>query len=252
MEVNSDPPFLTNDVIILAGGAGRRLRKSLGGLPKPMVSILGRPFLEWMILYLRSIGFSSFIISVGYRREVIKNHFQSGARWGIDIQFVEESVPLGTGGALKRASSAAKTQDILILNGDSLCTCDMGDFFRFHRSRETLATLCCVSVHDISRYGTFRRGPGSRIEAFAEKEERSGQGFINAGMYWMRRDFLQGIGNRVPLSLEKDIFPGCTNGSLYAYCTEGDFIDIGTPESLERAAQFLRRNGFLNLASTAR
>ena len=237
----------SHDVIILAGGLGKRLRHALDGLPKPMVPIMGKPFLEWMILYLRSKGFGSYILSVGYKREVIKNHFHSGKRWGVKIRYVEEDTPLGTGGALKKALRRVTTPEALVLNGDSLCTCDIHDFFQFHRIHEGAVTLCCVRIDDPSRYGSVSISRGSRIEAFVEKDRIKRRSYINSGMYWMKKVFGSELDARVPLSLEKDVFPGLIGGALYAYRSNADFIDIGTVGSLASAPDFLKRNGFLEI-----
>lgn len=250
MEEDYRSHLSSSDVIILAGGMGKRLRKSLGGLPKPMVPVLGRPFLEWVILHLISLGFGSFVISIGYRRDMIKEHFGSGRELGASIRYVEEDSPLGTGGALKRASAAVQSADVLVLNGDSFCMCDMSDFYRLHMTCGGQATLCCVNVNDISRYGSVRIGSGHRIEAFVEKGRYSGEGCINAGIYWMKMGFLEGLDDRAPLFLEENVFPGHVDADLYAYRSYGDFIDIGTPESLGRSPAFLRSNGFLNLTQS--
>lgn len=244
-------PFFRNDVIILAGGLGKRIRESLGGLPKPMVPVAGRPFLEWALLYLRSFGFRSFVFSTGYRRELIRGFFGAGRRWGVRIRYVEEAEPLGTAGALRAAVAGTHTADVLVLNGDSLCLCDPGGFHRFHRARGGGATLCCVRVRDASRYGTVAFDARRRIERFIEKGKRGG-GWVNAGMYWVRRGFLEGMEGRAPLSLERDILPRRTGGGLYAYCAKGAFIDIGTPEALARAPGFARRNALGRFARDIR
>ncbi|MDP8247489.1 MAG: sugar phosphate nucleotidyltransferase [Candidatus Tritonobacter lacicola] len=249
--MNSRPDFAFSDVVVLAGGAGKRLGRLAGRMPKPMVPVLGRPFLEWVVIYLRSLGFGTFIMSVGYRRDAIKSHFGSGDGLEVEVRYVEESTPLGTGCALGRASAAAGTRDVLVLNGDSLCMCDMAAFFRFHRINDGGATICCSRVRDTSRYGTVTTGEGGLVEAFMEKGRSSGEGIINAGMYWMSKSFMKDIPDLFPLSLEKEVFPRCAYGTLYAYRSAADFIDIGTPEGLSRAPDFLRRNGFLHLPSAA-
>lgn len=219
----------------------------LGGLPKPMVPILGKPLLEWMLLLLRASGFSRFLLSTGYRREVVREHFGDGARWGVEVRYVEEESPRGTGGAIKAALARADTVHVLVMNGDSLCPCDLGDFYRFHIHAGADVSLLCVRIDDASRYGTVRIGRGSRIDSFVEKGEGSGRGQINAGIYWMRRDFGDSIGDQVPLSLERDVFPSCPRGQLFAYRTKADFIDVGTAESLSLAPPFLQRHNFADL-----
>jgi NDP-sugar pyrophosphorylase family protein len=239
--------FHTHDAVILAGGKGKRLAGYLRGLPKPMVPVLGKPLLEWIILRLRSAGFVRVMLSVGYRREAITNYFENGSRWGARIRYIQEDAPLGTGGALREALREVDTEHALVMNGDSLCMCDIGAFYRFHLLRGGLATLCCVRIGDASRYGTVRIGRGSRIDSFVEKSEGSGGGYINAGIYWMKRSFGDSSGDQVPLSLERDVFQSCPRGRLFAYCTEADFIDVGSAESLALAPLFLQRNNFMAL-----
>lgn len=216
-------------------------------LPKPMVAVAGRPFLEWALLYLRSFGFRSFVLSTGYRRELVCGHFGDGRRWGVDIRYAEEERPLGTAGALAAAVVGTETADLLVLNGDSLCLCDAGGFYRFHRACGGWATLCCVRVPDASRYGTVAFDRRCVITRFAERGEPGG-GWINAGIYWMRRGFLDGLEERRPLSLERDVLSRRTDGGLYAYRAKDPFIDIGTLEALARASGFVKRNDLSRLA----
>lgn len=237
----SRSPFAANDVIILAGGIGKRLGGVLGDLPKPMLPVMGRPFLEWAVLRLTSVGFRSIVLSIGYRRAVIRDFFGTGARWGAEIRYVEEEEPLGTGGALGAASAETRSDDVLVLNGDTLCLCDPGGFFEFHRACGAEATLCCVRAADASRYGTVLFDGRHRVRSFSEKGA-SGSGWINAGTCWMRSGFLRAMAGRGPLSLERDVLPRAAGGRLCAYCSDADFIDIGTPEDLARAEEFVRRN----------
>ncbi|MCX6355917.1 MAG: nucleotidyltransferase family protein [Candidatus Aureabacteria bacterium] len=237
--------FHTHDAIILAGGKGERLAAYLRGLPKPMVPVLGKPLLEWMIIRLRSAGFVNIILSVGYRREVITDYFKDGARWGARIRYVREDTPLGTGGALREALLKVETEHTLVMNGDSLCMCDIAAFYRFHLLHGGLATLCCVWSNDPSRFGTVGIEEDGRIREFREKRETAGGAYINAGIYWMQTSFGGRIVGGAPLSLEDQIFPSCPPGTLYAYREKADFLDVGTSESLKQAPDFLVRNGFL-------
>lgn len=233
--------FAANDVIILAGGFGKRLGAALGGAPKPMLPVMGRPFLEWTVLRLTSFGFRSIVLSIGYRRAVIRDYFGTGARWGAEIRYVEEEEPLGTGGALGAASAETRSADVFVLNGDTLCLCDPTGFFEFHRACGAEATVCCVRAADSSRYGSVLLDRRGRVAGFSEKEA-AGSGWINAGTYWMTSGFLRAMSGRGPLSLERDVLPGAADGRLCAYRSDGDFIDIGTPGDLARAVGFMRRN----------
>ena len=212
-----------------------------------MVEVAGRPFLEWVLLYLRRFGFLSFVFSTGYRRESVRGFFGDGRRWGVEIEYAEEDAPRGTAGALHLAVAATRSADLLVLNGDSLCLCDLGELYRFHRSRGGEATICCVRVRDASRYGAVVFDETGMITRFAEKGCPGG-GWINAGIYWMRRGFIEGMRGRAPLSLERDILPCRTGRGLYAYRANDPFMDIGTHEALARAPGFVKRNNLPRLA----
>lgn len=220
--------------ILLVGGKGTRLQAVLSSKPKPLASVGNVPFLELLVMQLRSQGIRRMIMSTGYLSEQIEDTFGDGRRWEADIQYAREAEPLGTAGAVKFAASILKDSDFLIINGDSFTELDVNRFIRFHRQQDGLVSMAVCSVPDASRYGTVHFDGGKRITAFSEKTGKQQPGFINAGVYVFKRAMLDRIPEG-PCSLEKEVFPELLTQGMYAFEGQGMFIDIGTPEDYTRA-----------------
>jgi NDP-sugar pyrophosphorylase family protein len=221
--------------ILLAGGKGTRLQAVLSSKPKPLASVGNVPFLELLVMQLRSQGIRRMIMSTGYLAEQIEDTFGDGRRWEADIQYAREAEPLGTAGAVKFAASLLKKDsDFLIINGDSFTELDVNGFIRFHRQQDGLVSMAVCRVPDASRYGTVHFDGEKRITGFSEKTGQQQPGFINAGVYIFKRAMLDRIPEG-PCSLEKGVFPELLTQEMYAFEGQGIFIDIGTPEDYARA-----------------
>lgn len=229
------------EAIVLAGGLGTRLASRLGGLPKPMAPIAGRPFLEILLTQLRRSGCTRVLLSVGYQHTVIQDHF--GAAFdGMAIDYVVESIPLGTGGAIRLALAQASEESVLVLNGDTFLDADYAAMLRFHAVQGAAVTLAVVHRDDVSRYGSVSV-EGERIVGFEEKG-RSGPGYISAGTYALARNLAWPPALPEKFSIERNFFvPEVARLRPAAYKVDGFFLDIGIPEDLDRAqtelAQFL-------------
>jgi D-glycero-alpha-D-manno-heptose 1-phosphate guanylyltransferase len=221
------------EAIVLAGGLGTRLALRLQGLPKPMAPVAGRPFLEILLTQLRRSGCARVLLSVGYRHEVIEKHF--GAVFdGMKIDYVVESTPLGTGGAIRLALERASEDSVLVLNGDTFLDADYAGMMRFHAEEGAEATLAVVRRDDVSRYGGVTID-GRRIVGFEEKG-RSGSGWINAGTYVLGRDLAWPPALAEKFSIEHDFFsPELARLRPAAFKVDGYFLDIGIPEDYDRA-----------------
>jgi len=230
--------------VILAGGAGTRVRHLLGELPKPMAPVEGRPFLEWQVRYLARQGVRRVVISTGYRAETIAAHFASQPVPGVKAVCVAEPQPLGTGGGLLWATrQSGETAPVwLVLNGDTLCFADLARAMRPLAEPEIAGVLLAREVEDTARYGSLTLDARGCLAGFAEK--RPGRGLVNAGMYLFRAGLLEEFPAQTPLSLERDVFPALTaRGRLLKVETmQAPFLDIGTPETLPLAAAFVRRH----------
>jgi D-glycero-alpha-D-manno-heptose 1-phosphate guanylyltransferase len=230
------------EAIVLAGGLGTRLASRLHGLPKPMAPVAGRPFLEILLTQLRRSGCTRVLLSVGHKQTAIQDHF-GAAFHGMALDYVIESVPLGTGGAIRLALAQAREESVLVLNGDTFLDADYTDLLRFHESEGATVTLAVVPRDDVSRYGSVTIEDG-HIVGFQEKGS-SGPGFISAGTYVLSRNLAWPSALAEKFSVERDFFvPEVARLRPAAYKVDGFFLDIGIPEDLDRAqtelGQFLQ------------
>jgi D-glycero-alpha-D-manno-heptose 1-phosphate guanylyltransferase len=230
-------------VILLAGGLGTRLRGIHPELPKPMIPVAGRPFLEWSIRYWCQQGLRRFIVSTGHRSEVVSRFLDGQPFPGASVAAVAESHPLGTGGAIRAAASTPACSDPFIVgNGDSLLLADIPKAIERLDEAGTDGLILGVETDDTSRFGSIEAGPGGQLARFREK--CAGQGLINAGVYVLRRQLLDLFPFREPLSLETEVFPALLSAgaAIRVVPTSAPFLDIGTPESLAAADRFIRAN----------
>lgn len=215
------------DVIVLCGGLGTRLGQAAEGLPKPMVPVGGKPFVEILVDWAAGQGFSRFIFSSGFKAEIIRAHFQPRA--GREHLFSEEKEPLGTGGALKLAFPLLKSEYALVLNGDSFCDIDIKALIAL--ARKGAAAMALAEAAGRVDGGFAALSPDGRITSFAEKDPKGGP-WINAGVLAVGPAVFQAI-PLGPCSLEKDVLPALLGKGVYGLTTTAPLYDIGTPERLE-------------------
>src|SRR5512135_62126 len=230
--------------VVLAGGQGTRIRHLLPDLPKPLAPVAGRPFLEWIVQYLRRQGVTRIVLSTGHNAEKIAAFAARLAQDGMSISCVEETAPLGTAGgflhALKGVPLSAK--EVLVCNGDSLVLADLAPLFAAMSAPDVDAAILAVNVGDASRFGTVDDGGTGLLRGFAEK--RPGAGQINGGLYLFRRTTLERFPKRTPLSFEYDVFPALISSGARIRVVRCDaaFLDIGTESSLAQATGFIQDN----------
>ncbi|MGB2628842.1 MAG: nucleotidyltransferase family protein [Candidatus Acidiferrum sp.] len=235
--------------LILAGGLGTRLRSAYSAGPKSMAPVSGRPFLDYLLGWLKSEGVEDVILCVGYMKSHIRKFIGSGRKWGMKVEYSNERKQLGTGGAVKKAERLISGSRLLVVNGDTFLNVRLSELIEFHISQKTLATLAAVRVKDAGRYGTLRMDRGRRVTAFLEKVKttqdnwRAAHGvLINGGVYVFEKELLKAICIGKTVSLEKEVFPTLlVKKSLSAFETKGFFLDIGVPEDLRRAQSELPR-----------
>ncbi len=217
--------------LILAGGEGTRLRPLTSTVPKPVVSLAGRPFITFMLEWLRSHGVDEAILSCGFMAEGVREVLGDGRALGVTLRYVEEPEPLGTGGALKFAQERLHDR-FLMLNGDVLTDIDLTAQLAQHERTGARATLALIGVDDPSAYGLVRRRADLSVSEFLEKPnaDEIDTNLVNAGAYVLERSVLDEIapaGTRS--SIERDVFPRLVNHGLYGYEASGYWLDIGTP-----------------------
>jgi D-glycero-alpha-D-manno-heptose 1-phosphate guanylyltransferase len=225
---------MITEAIILAGGFGTRLQKVVNDVPKPMALVNGRPFLEYLIDYLIQFKIKRIILSTGYKHETISFHFGKTFK-NIKIDYSHESKPLGTGGAILQAINQAKSENVLILNGDSIFRFDIDGFAQFHKQHNNFS-VALRKISDTSRYGKVELTENSRISQFCEKSKDKGPGYINSGVYIFNSEIFKKLGLPTVFSIEKDFFQSyCSLLEIYGYVSDGYFIDIGIPKDYEKA-----------------
>ena len=223
--------------VILAGGLGTRLRSVVADRPKILAPIAGKPFLSYLLDQLEKIHIRYAILCTGYLGDMVQESLGNKYK-SIKLAYSHESVPLGTGGAVKFAKGLFKSDHILVMNGDSYCTADLNKFWEWHVKKESNATLLLTHVPDTGRYGQVTTAKNGLLEYFAEKGDEHGPGWINAGVYFLNCDFVSSIPSGRSLSLEKEIFPEWIGHNIYGYRSEGSFLDIGIPEDYKAAEEF--------------
>ena len=221
--------------VLLVGGMGVRLQPVLPSTPKPLAPVGKVPFLQLLVLQLRSQGIRRVVMCTGHLADQIEEEFGDGQRWDLTIEYSKELHPLGTAGALKFAERhLSQASEFVVMNGDSFLELNFRQFLRFHREHDGLLSMAVRRVTDTARYGTVQVDAESRVVGFREKLGIPVSGLINGGVYIFKRAILDRIPNG-PASLENDIFPGLLEHGVYAQEQRGMFIDIGTPEDYARA-----------------
>lgn len=215
------------EAIVLAGGFGTRLSTVVSDVPKPMAPINGRPFLEYLLDDLNEKGISRVLLAVGYKKGIIKNHFKEKYK-NIDIIYSDEDIPLGTGGAIKKALTLTKDEDIFIINGDTFFDIDLKEMYQFHKKNSSKLTLAIKEMEKFDRYGSLIL-EGNKIIKFEEKKYVD-KGCINGGIYLLNKEILIKE-EKESFSFEKDILENKKfQIEKYGYKSEGYFIDIGIPK----------------------
>jgi D,D-heptose 1,7-bisphosphate phosphatase len=241
--------------LVLVGGLGTRLGARTAQIPKPLLEVGGRPFLDWLLDELARYGvFERIVLLAGHHGDLVRERYDGRVVRSSTVRVVQEPAPLGTAGALLNAQALLDPQ-FLLLNGDSFFDFNLLDLAAGPLDGSTLVRMALKREHAGDRYGRLEL-EGSRVASFLPPSAAS-SGPINAGVYVVRRDVLDCI-DRTPYSLEADVLPrlaGDRRIEFRAY--DGYFIDIGVPADFERAetelpdrltrpAVFFDRDGVLN------
>jgi NDP-sugar pyrophosphorylase family protein len=216
--------------VILAGGLGTRMRPRTETVPKPLLPVLGRPFLEYQIKLLRSQGITRILVLAGHLGELIQEHFGDGSTRGVQVSYsFEPPGLLGTGGALKNAESALE-EDFLLLNGDTLLEIDYAALTHTFRESGKWALLTAAR-----RSGT---APGNLLidarGAVLDYSKRNPRGeHVDAGVAAYSRRILALIPPARACSLEEEVYPQLiARGEVAALPLDTTFFDMGTPAGL--------------------
>ena len=226
------PPVLMNRVVLMAGGYGRRLSPLTDDCPKPMLSIGGCPMLETALLNFIEYGFRNFSISVNYKAEMIVDYFGNGSKWGVNIEYLRESKPLGTAGALCLLEMRP-TQPIILMNGDILTKVNFNHLLEFHAAQDSKATMCVRDYEFQVPYGVVKVD-GYKILEIQEKPTQ--KFFVNAGIYVLDPEILDLIPREEPIDMT-DLFDKVINAKMphAVFPIREYWIDVGRHLDLNRA-----------------
>ncbi len=224
--------------VILAGGQGTRLLPLTEVLPKPMVSVLDRPIMEYIVRHLRSFGITDMVATLHYRPRVIRDHFADGSDFGVSMRYTLETEPLGTAGSVKLGERYLD-ETFLVVGGDAMVDFDMQAFFDFHRDSQAKVSLCLTRVRDPGEFGIVITDDHGAVQRFLEKPGLSEvfSDTVNTGIYLIEPDVLAAVPKGRPYDFSADLFPALLEQGIpiYGYVAAGYWSDIGTLEQLRQA-----------------
>lgn len=239
--------------IIIAGGAGTRLRPLTYTRPKPLIPVVNRPFLEYQVALLKRHGIEEIVFATNYMADKIQGHFGDGSRFGVSMRYAVEDRPLGTAGAIKNAQSVVGRGTVVVLNGDVLTDFDLSSIVRFHKEKSALVTLTLKEVPSPSPYGVIITDATGRVREFREPSEAQKKAlaadpnpqptgevdYINAGIYVMEPEALDAIPSGRPVSIERETYPRFLQegAPIYAVAQNGYWLDIGRAEQYRQATE---------------
>jgi len=231
------------DAVVLVGGRGTRLRPLTMSAPKPMLPTAGVPFLHHLLARISAAGIKHVVLGTSFRAEVFAEHFGDGSGIGLDIEYVTEVEPLGTGGGIRNVADKLRGQHTLVFNGDVLGGTDLRAVLYTHLSTAADVTMHLVRVSDPRAFGCVPTDAEGRVTQFLEKAEDPPTDQINAGCYVFRREVLEQIPTGRAVSVEREVFPGLLSAGarLQGHVDAAYWRDMGTPEDFVRGSADLVR-----------
>ncbi len=227
-----------DELILLVGGLGTRLRDVVPDQPKPLAPVAGRPFLARLLDRYASVGIRRVVLAAGYRAEQIRDLV--GERWlGMDICYSVEDVPMGTGGAIRLAARHCRGDAVHVANGDTWLNYSPAALEEATRDLHAEAGIALAHVGDAGRYGRVHTSEG-RVTGLEEKGGTS-PGWVNAGCYFLHVATIDALPAQGPCSFEREFLePWCKSVAVAAFTGTTGFIDIGVPEDYSRAQELFR------------
>jgi len=217
--------------IIMAGGEGSRLRPLTCGRPKPMVPVLNRPVMSYIIELLKEHGITDIGVTLQYQPEIIRDYFANGAEYGVNLQYFVEEVPLGTAGSVKNASDFLD-ETFMVISGDALTDLALSRAVEFHKQQGSIATLVLTRVDCPLEYGVVITDKNGRITQFLEKPGWSEvfSDTVNTGIYVLEPEVLDYFNPGQKFDFSQDLFPLLLKNRkpLFGLVLSGYWCDIGT------------------------
>ncbi|ORA67983.1 GDP-mannose pyrophosphorylase [Mycolicibacterium elephantis] len=231
------------DAVVLVGGLGTRLRPLTLSAPKPMLPTAGLPFLTHLLSRIAQAGIEHVVLGTSYKAAVFESEFGDGSKLGLQIEYVVEDQPMGTGGGIANVAPRLRHDTALVFNGDVLSGADLGALLNSHEENNADVTLHLVRVGDPRAFGCVPTDSDGRVTAFLEKTQDPPTDQINAGCYVFNREVIERIPKGRALSVEREVFPGLLADGLRicGYVDSSYWRDMGTPEDFVRGSADLVR-----------
>lgn len=231
------------DAVILVGGKGTRLRPLTVNTPKPMLHTAGVPFLAHLLSRIQAAGITHVVLGTSFKAEVFEEYFGSGESMGLEIEYVVEEQPLGTGGGIRNVYDKLRGDTVMVFNGDVLGGTDLGAILDAHHAKDAEVTLHLVRVPDARAFGCVPTDADGRVQAFLEKTEDPPTNQINAGCYVFKREIIQEIPAGRVVSVERETFPRLLEEGrrVFGYVDAAYWRDMGTPVDFVRGSSDLVR-----------
>ncbi|MDH4358737.1 MAG: NDP-sugar synthase [Candidatus Berkelbacteria bacterium] len=223
--------------LILAGGEGIKIKPFTYELPKTMLPVKGRPIFEYILDLLQKQEVKEIYVAIGHLGGKIKGQFGDGAKYSVDITYLEEKGSLGTGGALKAALPKMGDDPFLMIWGDELIDIDLGDMIDFHMTQKPVMTIALTSVSDPTGYGAVKLRRDMVVEHIEKPAKtKDVSHLVSAGVHVVDPRIASFLPRKKTFMLESDIMSQLTKkGQIRGYLFEGQWFDVGTPEIYQRA-----------------
>ena len=237
----SDPN--PTDAVILVGGKGTRLRPLTLSAPKPMLPTAGLPFLTHLLARIEAAGIKHVVLGTSFKAEVFEDYFGDGSKMGLEIDYVFETEPLGTGGGIRNVLPKLRGDNVMVFNGDVLGGTDLNGILETHEKTDADVTLHLVRVGDPRAFGCVPTDEDGRVSAFLEKTQDPPTDQINAGCYVFKREIIEQIPEGRPVSVEREVFPNllAEGKRVFGHVDSSYWRDMGTPEDFVRGSADLVR-----------
>lgn len=231
------------DAVILVGGKGTRLRPLTNTIPKPMLPVAGRPFLEHLLGRIKAAGMTHVVLGTSFKAEVFEEHFGDGSELGLEIEYVVEDEPLGTGGGIRNVLDHLRFERAMVFNGNVLGSTDLQSVLQTHVEQEADVTLHLLRVADPRAFGCVPTDADGRVSAFLEKTEDPPTDQINAGTYVFNKKIIAEIPAGRVVSVEREVFPGLLDrgARVFGHVDQSYWRDMGTPADFVRGSSDLVR-----------
>ena len=229
---------------MLVGGQGTRLRPLTMSAPKPMLPVAGVPVTAHMLARARDAGIDRVVLATSYKAEVFEEYFGDGSALGLELVYVTETEPMGTGGAIRNVAAFLRSgpdEPVVVFNGDILSGLDIEALVARHQGCGAAVTLHLTEVEDPRAFGVVPTDASGQVTAFLEKTPDPPTNLINAGCYVFRRSVIDTIPTGRPVSVERETFPGLLRAGvpIAAYADSTYWLDLGTPAAFVRGSRDL-------------